>query len=99
MWLVDPGIGSRITAFPRKVIILTGWSRNKTGLQQEEEVESKRQKTLQRELEWIQDVTQSPPGKGKARVNAYESLLSQEYENAGRNWKSISLRARDWEIL
>jgi sulfate-transporting ATPase len=49
-------------------------------LQQEERTESKRQKTLQRELEWIHMAPRARQAKGKARVNAYENLLSQEYE-------------------
>ena len=50
-------------------------------LQQEERTESKRQKTLERELEWIRMAPKARQAKGKARVYAYESLLSQEYEN------------------
>ena len=49
-------------------------------LQQEEKRETERQKTLQRELEWI---SMSPKGrqtKAKARINAYESLMNQSYE-------------------
>ncbi len=49
-------------------------------LRQEEKVESKRQKTLQRELEWIRMSPKARQSKGQARVNAYENLLSQEYE-------------------
>jgi ATP-binding cassette ChvD family protein len=49
-------------------------------LRQEEKAESKRQKTLQRELEWIRMSPKARQSKGQARVNAYENLLSQEYE-------------------
>ncbi len=49
-------------------------------LQQEEKGESQRQKTLQRELEWIRMSARARQAKGKARVNAYERLLSQEHE-------------------
>ena len=49
-------------------------------LRQEEKSESKRQKTLQRELDWIRMSPKARQAKGKARVNAYESLLGQEYE-------------------
>jgi ATP-binding cassette ChvD family protein len=49
-------------------------------LVQEEKTESKRQKTLQRELEWIRMAPKTRQAKGKARINAYERLLSQEYE-------------------
>ncbi|HVF26798.1 MAG TPA: energy-dependent translational throttle protein EttA, partial [Pyrinomonadaceae bacterium] len=49
-------------------------------LKQEEKSESDRQKTLQRELEWIRMSPKGRQAKGKARVNSYESLLSQEKE-------------------
>jgi len=49
-------------------------------LRQEEKSESKRQKTLQRELEWIRMSPKARQSKGQARVNAYEQLLSQENE-------------------
>ncbi len=49
-------------------------------LRQEEKTESKRQKTLQRELEWIRMSPKARQSKGQARVTAYESLLSQETE-------------------
>jgi ATP-binding cassette ChvD family protein len=49
-------------------------------LRQEEKTESKRQKTLQRELEWISLSPKARQAKGKARVSAYEKLLSQEFE-------------------
>src|SRR3972149_4526864 len=45
----------------------------------EEKSESKRQKTLERELEWIRMSPKARQSKGKARVTAYEKLLSQEY--------------------
>ena len=49
-------------------------------LETEEKSESKRQKTLERELEWIHMSPKARQAKGKARVTAYEKLLSQEYE-------------------
>ena len=52
-------------------------------LAQEEKSESKRQKTLQRELEWIGMSPQGRQAKGKARVTAYETLLEQD--NAKEN--------------
>lgn len=51
-----------------------------TRLQQEEKSESKRQKTLQRELDWIHMSPRARQSKGKARVTAYENLLSEEFE-------------------
>src|SRR5881392_1671359 len=50
----------------------------KTRLQQEEKSESQRQKTLERELEWIRMSPKGRHAKGKARINSYESLLTQE---------------------
>ena len=49
-------------------------------LQLEEKTESARQKTLQRELEWIRMAPKARQAKGKARLNAYEALLRQENE-------------------
>jgi ATP-binding cassette ChvD family protein len=46
----------------------------------EEKSESKRQKTLERELEWIRMGAKARQSKGQARVTAYEKLLSQEAE-------------------
>jgi ATP-binding cassette ChvD family protein len=47
-------------------------------LAQEEKAESKRQKTLQRELEFIRMSPRARQAKGKARLNAYEELLNQD---------------------
>ncbi|OGO24248.1 MAG: energy-dependent translational throttle protein EttA [Chloroflexi bacterium RBG_16_51_16] len=49
-------------------------------LEIEEKGESKRQKTLGRELEWIRMAPKARQAKGKARLTAYEKLLSQEAE-------------------
>src|SRR5919109_745357 len=50
-------------------------------LQQEEKTETQRQKTLQRELEWIRMSPKGRHAKGKARINSYEVLLSKETES------------------
>ncbi|MBI9049258.1 MAG: energy-dependent translational throttle protein EttA [Anaerolineaceae bacterium] len=47
-------------------------------LQKEEKGESERQRTLQRELEWIQMSPKGRHSKSKARIKAYESLLNQD---------------------
>jgi energy-dependent translational throttle protein EttA len=47
-------------------------------LRREEKSESQRQKTLERELEWIRMSPKGRHAKGKARINAYEQLLTQE---------------------
>jgi len=44
----------------------------------EEKQESKRQRTLQRELDWIRMSPRARQAKGKARLNAYEELLAQD---------------------
>jgi len=49
-------------------------------LHQEEKQESKRQKTLQQELKWIRQNPKGRRAKSKARINAYEQLLSEENE-------------------
>jgi len=49
-------------------------------LQQEEKVETERQKTLARELDWIRMSPRGRHAKGKARISAYENLLNQENE-------------------
>ena len=47
-------------------------------LVQEEKAETKRQRTLERELEWIRMSPRARQAKGKARLNHYEDLLKQE---------------------
>jgi len=47
-------------------------------LAQEEKQETERQKTLQRELEWIKMAPKGRRVKSKARISSYESLLSQD---------------------
>ncbi len=47
-------------------------------LKSEEKTESKKQKTLERELEWIRMSPKAKQSKGKARLNAYEKLVSEE---------------------
>ena len=50
-------------------------------LEQEEKAESKRRKTLERELEWIHMAPKARQAKGKARITRYEQLLSQDAGN------------------
>ena len=47
-------------------------------LEQESKGESKRQKTLERELEWVRMAPKARHAKSKARLNAYENLLNQD---------------------
>ena len=57
----------------------TSWLEQKQErLRRQEKSESERQKTLQRELEWIRMSPKARRAKGKARIHAYETLLDQE---------------------
>src|SRR6266699_3100598 len=57
----------------------SSWLEQKsTRLAQEEKAETRKQKTLERELEWIRMSPRARQAKGKARLNAYEQLLSEE---------------------
>jgi ATP-binding cassette ChvD family protein len=59
----------------------TSWLEQKQErMRREEKSESERQKTLQRELEWIRMSPKARRAKGKARINAYEQLLDQSSE-------------------
>ncbi len=55
-----------------------------TRLRQEEKQESERQRTLERELEWIRQSPKARQAKSKARINAYEKLLSQDSRQMGK---------------
>ena len=61
----------------------SGWLEQKSKrLEQEEKQETARQRTLDRELEWIRQSPKARQAKSKARVTAYESLLAQSNEKA-----------------
>lgn len=61
----------------------SGWLQQKQlRLAQEEKREGARRKTLQRELEWLNMSPKAQQTKRKSRVNAYNDLLSQEFEKA-----------------
>ena len=56
----------------------SSWLEQKTQrLAMEEKTESKRQKTLQRELEWVRMAPKARQAKGKARLNSYDKLLNE----------------------
>lgn len=57
-------------------------------LQHEEKTETERQRTLQRELEWIRMSPKGRTTKSKARINNYEALLSQD---SARQQKKLEL--------
>ena len=57
----------------------SSWLDQKTKrMAQEEKQVSKRRKTLQRELEWINMAPKARHAKGKARLNSYEALLNED---------------------
>jgi len=59
----------------------TSWLEQKSArLKQEEKQESRRQKTLEQELDWIRQNPKGRRAKSKARINAYEEMLSEDYQ-------------------
>ena len=61
----------------------SGWLEQKQQrLAKEEKQESARQKTLQREIDWLHMSPRAQQTKRKSRVNAYNDLLTQEFERA-----------------
>ena len=74
-WILELDRGEGI---PFKGNYSSWLEQKKDRLQQEEKEESKRQKTLQQELEWIRQNPKGRRAKSKARINSYEELLSEE---------------------
>ena len=57
----------------------SGWLEQKTArMAMEEKQQSKRRKTLERELEWVRMAPTARHAKGKARLNAYDRLLNED---------------------
>ena len=64
----------------------SSWLDQKTKrLEMEEKTESKRRKTLQRELEWVRMAPKARQAKQKARLGAYEKLASQDSKEKEAN--------------
>ena len=64
----------------------SSWLEQKAArLEQEEKQESKRRKTLKRELEWIRMAPKAKQSKGKARLNAYDKLAGDEGREREKN--------------
>ncbi len=74
-WILELDRGSGI---PWKGNYSSWLDQKQQRLTLEEKSESKRQKTLQRELEWIRMSPRARQSKGKARLNAYEQLLNED---------------------
>ncbi len=63
----------------------SSWLEQKTArLEQEDRDRSARQRTLQRELDWVRMSPKARQAKGKARLNAYEQLLEEDRQAAQR---------------
>ncbi len=80
-WILELDRGEGI---PWKGNYSSWLEQKKTRLQQEEKAESERQKTLQRELEWINMSPKGRHAKSRARINSYEALLSQDTEKRAK---------------
>ncbi len=74
-WILELDRGSGI---PWKGNYSSWLDQKQQRLAHEEKSESKRQKTLARELEWIRMSPRARQSKGKARLNAYEQLLNED---------------------
>ena len=74
-WILELDRGSGI---PWKGNYSSWLEQKQQRLAQEEKTESKRQKTLERELEWIRMSPRARQSKGKARLNAYEEMLNAD---------------------
>jgi sulfate-transporting ATPase len=62
----------------------TSWLDQKSErLRKEEKASSSRQRTLQRELDWVRMAPRARQAKSKARLNAYEEMLTEQNENRG----------------
>ncbi len=80
-WILELDRGEGI---PWKGNYSSWLDQKKTRLQQEEKSESERQKTLERELEWIRMSPKGRHAKAKARITSYEALLSQDTEKQAK---------------
>jgi len=76
-WILELDRGEGI---PWKGNYSSWLAQKQTRLAQEEKKEGTRQKTLERELEWINLTPKGRRTKAKARINAYEDLLGQEHQ-------------------
>ncbi|HMK60757.1 MAG TPA: energy-dependent translational throttle protein EttA, partial [Dissulfurispiraceae bacterium] len=81
-WILELDRGQGI---PWKGNYSSWLEQKKNRLQQEEKTETERQKTLQRELEWISMSPRARHAKSKARIKSYEQLLAQESERRSKD--------------
>ncbi len=76
-WILELDNGR---GFPYEGNYSTFLEKKKSRLEIQEKGESARQKTLARELEWVRTSPKGRLAKNKARLQAYEKLAAQEYE-------------------
>ncbi|MEK7683660.1 MAG: energy-dependent translational throttle protein EttA [Nitrospirota bacterium] len=81
-WILELDRGQGI---PWKGNYSSWLEQKKNRLEQEEKSESERQKTLQRELEWIRMSPKGRHAKARARITSYERLLSQDIEKSSKD--------------
>jgi len=81
-WILELDRGEGI---PWKGNYSSWLEQKKNRLANEEKAESKRQKTLERELEWIRMSPKGRHAKAKARINAYETLVNQDTQTRERD--------------
>jgi ATP-binding cassette ChvD family protein len=81
-WILELDRGEGI---PWKGNYSSWLEQKKERLRRQEKSESARQKTLERELEWIRMSPKGRHAKSQARISAYEKLLSQETETQAKN--------------
>ncbi|MBI3049362.1 MAG: energy-dependent translational throttle protein EttA [Acidobacteria bacterium] len=84
-WILELDRGSGI---PWKGNYSSWLEQKRQRLALEEKAETTRQKTLQRELEWIRMAPRARQAKGKARLNAYEQLLN---ENTAQKLEQVEI--------
>jgi ATP-binding cassette ChvD family protein len=81
-WILELDRGEGI---PWKGNYSSWLDQKKTRLAQEEKEESARQKTLEKELEWVRMAPRARQAKGKARLAHYEDLLAEQQANEKRD--------------
>jgi ATP-binding cassette ChvD family protein len=74
-WILELDRGA---GFPYEGNYSSWLEQKRERLRREEKVESARQRTLERELEWVRMAPRARHAKGKARINAFEELLAQD---------------------
>jgi ATP-binding cassette ChvD family protein len=74
-WILELDRGE---GFPYKGNYTAWLEQKQERLRKEEKQESSRQRTLQRELEWVRMAPRARQAKGKARLQAYEQMLSED---------------------